>query len=223
MDRHAPALALVAGAVLGGAAAAFSLAVTGDVARSVLLGALLSYPFTAYAVYHDDDPTTVLPPTAVLALGCLLGAATALDVAVGGGASRAVDGLFLGLLLALPAAAYAAHYGVRGPSLPPRSVAVASTLAGAALAVGGGLAGAPATGAGSGLLVGLAGALYARSRGVGLDRRARRLAVAAGLALGGALVVVGAALGGPLGPWIAVAVAVVLGPGIYHALSVERF
>lgn len=226
MNRRAPELALLAGLVLALSIGGFALWATGDLTPSLLTGAALLYPFACYAVVHDDDPTTVLPARAVGLLGALAGALLVLDALVTGPSSATnpvaalLRGLFLGLLVALPPAAYAVAYGDSRSRIPPRPAFAAALALGLLLVVAGTLAGT-AFGAAAGGLLALAGGLYARERGYRPGHDARLAGVGGGVLVGTALVVLGLTRDGAVLPSVLAAVGVVLAPGIYYALTVE--
>lgn len=230
VNRYVPELALLAGGVMGVSFAGFSLWATVDVTRSLLAGVGLLYPFAAYAVYHDDDPTGVLPPWPVLATASLLGGLILLDVAFGVGtggtptggigARGALTGLALALVVVLPPAAYTVVYGSRPDWLSSRGVVVSAGVCGFLLPLVGALVGNPLFGALDGLLVGLAGGFTGRAWGYRPTRRTGlRLLTAGGLAAT-FVVGVGIATGDP-GRWLIAALVFLLGPALYHALTVE--
>jgi hypothetical protein len=223
VNRRAPELALLTGLLLAAPIGVFALWATGDLSRSLLTGVGLLYPFAVYAVYHDDDPTTVLPPRIVAAAGTLVGVATVADSVAT--AASAVDvaalrGAFLGLLIAAPAWAYAVGYA-RPRSLPEWQVLlVGGGVAGAALLLAGVLLATP-FGAAAALVVWVTGALAARRAGFVASADTRLGAVAAGIVLGVA-VLFAALLTGSVSPAAVIsAVALALAPAVYYGLTVE--
>jgi len=222
--RHAPALVLLTGAVLGVGAAAFGLASTGDVPRSVVTGLALCYPAAAYAVRHDDDPTGLLPPRPVAVSGCLLGVALP-ALPVGGHPApdlgTALYGIALGLAAALPPLAHAAVYGSPPAWLGARRTAAATTAAAVLLSAAAVASDAPGFGGAAALATFLAGSLYAHHRGVRVGRRTRRGAVLAGIGVGiacGALATAGTRPAG----LATVGIVAALGPGLAVALTAPR-
>ncbi|ESP88633.1 hypothetical protein K933_07958 [Candidatus Halobonum tyrrellensis G22] len=218
-----PELALVTGVFLAVSLGGFALWATRDVSRSLLAAVVLLYPFALYAVRYDDDPTTVLPPRAVGAAGALAAAAVVADTlvrATDAPLAAALRGLFFGLVVALPPVAYAARYGARAAPGRARAVLAGSALGGGGLVFAGAVAGS-VFGPAAGLLVALAGALYAHEHGVRTDRTTKLAGVAAGLLLAAVALVAGlSAAESPLA-YVLAAVALVLAPGTYYALTVE--
>lgn len=211
------------GLVLGGGTAAFVLfagALEFGLAAAVHPAALVlagfGYPFAAYAVVHADEPRNALPPTPVLAAAVALGLVLAvLGVELG----RPFFGLFAGLCLALPPAAY--HVGYADPVNPLS--ADATFLAGAATAAAvlfGGLAwGELLFATADALLLFVAAGVYRDRRG---SRRGGpdRLAVVGG-AVAVSLLAVAYGLfvaADPL-PALAVSLAVVVGANVYYRLT----
>jgi len=90
---------------------ATALVFSGSLYQAVLAGAVLCYPFAAYAVVHDDEPTTVLFPQPILIGGAIAGLLVLLDVGRVGTPRAIMYGASLALLVFLPAAAYSVVYG----------------------------------------------------------------------------------------------------------------
>lgn len=226
MNRRAPELALLAGLLLSLSIGGFAFWATGELTPSLLTGAVLCYPFARYAVVHDDDPTTVLPPRAVGLFGVLAGTLLVFDSLATGPSPAAnpvaalLRGLFLGSLVALPPAAYAVARGASVSDVPPRPVFAAALAFGLLLVVAGALA-ETAFGAAAGGLLALAGGLYARERGYRPNHDARLAGVGGGVIVGGALVVFGLARDEAVLASVLAAVGVVLAPGVYYALTVD--
>jgi hypothetical protein len=222
MSRRVPEFALVTGVVLALAFSAFALAVTGDIPRSALTGAAFLYPFAAYAVVHSDDPTDVLPPDLVLGVAVAVAGFVAIATAlagVGDASDRLFFGLFVALVISLPAAAYHVRFGRRvNPLSPRRTVAATGGVALAILALG--LAtGSAVYGSVDALLVFLGGSLAGDARGAPPDRRTRRTFVAFGALLALALVGAGWVRALPLGDALVAGMAALLGPSLYVALT----
>jgi hypothetical protein len=221
VTRRVPEFALVVGVFLAASVLLAGLLFADDATLTVLLAAAVGYPSVAYAVVHADDPTDVLPPRAVLVVGVLLAATGALVVGLTARVAlpgRAFLALLVGLVLGLPAAAYRVRYGTAtGPA--PGVVAAGAILGGTGVLLAGLLVRAPVYATAAGLVVGLAGGLYASARGYRASHRARRRSLLAGLGVGTLLVGVGVATGVPLASALAVGVAATLGPAVYHALA----
>lgn len=225
-SRRVPEFALVTGAFLALSFLVAGLALTGDVVRTLLTSVVILYPFTAYAVTHSSDPTTVLPPRVVSALAVVVGVVLAGAVinaaAPGAVATELPYALLLGTLVVVPPAAYHVQYGDRtdrlNPLTPVRTAAATSVVAVAVLGYGL-LVGGAVFAAATALLVFLAGAIYARSRGAHLTVRTRRRLVAGG-AVGGVLVVfVGVARGQATASWVLVGLCLVAAPTLFYALT----
>ena len=201
--------------VLGVAAGGF-VAWTGRPADAVLVAAVATYPFAAYAVVRDDDPTTVLPPAAVALAGLVVWLAAPLGALVSG--NSVIGAVTLGTVLASPPVAYAVRYGERGP--PPRVVLVAGVLVGLGWSTLS-LATENAAGAFVGPLVALGGAGYAWHRGSRYSRARRGGAVVAGVLA--ACVTLGVTALGHVstGPALVGAAAFVLAPTLFYAATLE--
>ena len=134
------------------------------------------------------------------------------------------------MLVVLPALAYVVEYGSAGtvggsrraPGPSPRAMTLLTSGVGLAFLLYGLVVGGTLFAAADALLIGLAGGLYGARRGV-RPIRDRRAAVAAGALLGVVVVAVGAASVVDLGDAVVVGTTVVLGPGVYYALTSERF
>lgn len=224
MARHVPEFALVTGAFLGVTLFVVGAAFTPNLALSVTFAGAVLYGFVGYAVVTDDDPTGVLPPWPVLVGGAVLGLGGFAAVLVTRGVPpipRAFRALVLALGFALPAAAYYVHFVPDSTPVPPAWAAVLAPVLGVVLAVAGLVAGATLPAAAAGLLVALAGALYANARAYRPSRARTRLAVGGGVVVGAAAGAAGVAAGAPPGDALVVALAVVLGPAVYYALTAE--
>lgn len=221
MNRYAPELALVAGGLLAAVFGGFVLFSLGEVHSAVVAAAVVGYPFAAYAAHTSADPTGVLPPRVVVAVGALAAGVVFFDVvrSFPAGTRTLLFGWLLALCVFLPVAAYGGRYGSLPTVLPSRPVAAVTTLAAAGI-VALGASAAPLYATASSLLVFLAGALFADARG-GLGRRRRRQLPLAGLLTASALVVVGTLLGGPLEPWVLGALVAAFGPLVAYGLTAE--
>ncbi|WP_253737364.1 hypothetical protein [Halohasta salina] len=220
MNRYAPELALVAGALLGVVFGGFVLFSVGEFYSAVVVGAAFGYPFVAYAVHTDTDPTTVLPPRPVVAVGGLLGGGILVDVVrlFSPPTAALLFGLPFALGVVLPLAAYAARYGSPPAWLSPRRVEWACTVGAAGLLAAGIAAGAGVSGAVSALLVYVAGGVFA-VRSAPPSRRHQRRRLVAGLVAAAGLVIVGVTTAGLPDPWVTAALAAVFGPLLVVALS----
>ncbi|MFW6321013.1 MAG: hypothetical protein ACOC0Z_04125 [Halohasta sp.] len=220
MNRYAPELALVAGGLLGVVFGGFALFSVGEFYSAALVAALCCYPFGAYAIHTDEDPTTVLPPRVIVAVAGVVAVGVVVDVLRLSSASAGslLFGLAVGLVVFLPAAAYATAYGDPPAWLAPRPVEIGATVLAFALLAGGIASGAAASGSVSALLVFVAGTTFA-ARSTGVDPRRRRRLPVAGLLLAAVLLIVGVARGGPLDPWVLASLAAVCGPLGYVSLT----
>lgn len=221
MNRRAPELALLTGVLLAAPIGAFALWATGDLSRSLLTGVGLLYPFAVYAIYHDDDPTGVLPPRAVAAAGTVAGAVLVADAAATvGDAGATLRGTFLGLLVAAPAWTYAGAYAPNRALPDGRILLLAGAVGGATLLLAGLSLGTP-FGAAAALVLWITGAITARAAGFAATPTARLGAVAGGVVLGVA-VLFAALFAGSVSPAaILSAVALALAPAVYYGLTVE--
>ncbi|WP_224333067.1 hypothetical protein [Haloprofundus halobius] len=226
MSRHVPEFALVTGALLSLSLLVSSLVLTGDVLRTTLVAVLLGYPFAAYAVVHDEKPTNVLPPMAVLALGALVGLVLLAEATLGGvRTTTPLAGFTFGVLLALvaflPPLVYYLRYGTAVNPLSPTRTAFGCLGVAVGLLAVGFFADTALYATADALLVSLTGALYAARRGALPSPSTRRLCVLGGVAAGVCLLAVGSALGVALDEWVVVAAALMFGPSAYYALTVE--
>lgn len=221
MNRRAPELALLTGVLLAAPIGAFALWATGDLSRSLLTGVGLLYPFAVYAIYHDDDPTTVLPPRAVAVAGTVAGAVLVADaVATAGVAGATLRGAFLGLLVAAPAWTYAVRYAPARALPDGRVLLLVGAVGGAALLLAGFHVETP-FGAAAALVLWITGAIAARTAGFAATPTARLGAVAGGVVLGVA-VLFAALFADSVSPaTVLSAVAVALAPAVYYGLTVE--
>jgi len=220
MNRYAPELALVAGGLLGTVFGGFVLFSVGEFYSAVIVCVLFGYPFAAYAIYNDDEPTTVLPPRAVTGVAGLAGVGVVLDVLRL--SSTTLGSLLFGFLLALvvflPVAAYAAQYGTPPTWLKPRLVERTGTLLAVGLLAAGIASGASTAGSISALLVFLAATLFV-ARSTGVSRRRRSVVPVAGLLTAAGLLAVGVVRSGSLDPWVTAALAAAFGPLLYIVLA----
>lgn len=199
--RRVPELALAVGVALAAPAALF-VALFDAVVTAALVGAALLYPFAAYAVVVDDDPTTVLVPDYVLAGTAAAGGLTLL---AGLAALEPLYGAVAGLVVALPGVAYHLRYGEPVSPVGPAATLALSGVVAAGLLAAGALAGDPALGAVGAVLAALAGADRYRLRGGPLSAGAERAAVAGGVA-GVVVVVLGSVLAGAAAAGVVLAV-----------------
>lgn len=224
MNRYAPELALVVGGVLGAAFGGFVLVVLGEFYSAAVVCAVCVYPFAAYAVHTDNEPTTVLPPRGVTVLAALVAVGVVVDSLRVFGPS--FETLLLSSLLAvgifLPVAAYASRYGEPPAWLGPQVVEMSCSVLAVGLLVGS-IATAVAAGAVSAVVVFVAGALYHSRMGTRRYPQRRRVYwPAIGFVVAAGLLAVGATTGGSLDRWMAGALAAVFGPLIAVALTTAR-
>lgn len=128
MSRHAPELALVVGALLALAFAAYGLLFSDAVLATLLVSVTLLYAFATFAVLRDDDPAAVLRPRPALAAA---GAFGALTFAYGVAVSQPLFGLLVALLAVVPVVLYHGRYGSGTSPLSPRVTLVSAVLAAA--------------------------------------------------------------------------------------------
>jgi hypothetical protein len=208
MSRRVPEAAPLVGLVLAFAFALFGLLFSSNHLGTLLVSALILYPFVAFGIVRSETPEDVFVPDYVLAAG-FLGSAPLLlyGIAIG----QALFGALVALVVGVPPALYHARFGESvNPLSPDQSLAVGLL----------GTAGLLAYAAMSNLLVGSAAAAllgaaavdYRRQRGGPIERRTRTIALVGclgggllafgalvmsgrpteGLAAGGVLVVIGA-------------------------------
>ncbi|WP_411965185.1 hypothetical protein [Haloferax sp. YSMS24] len=217
MAERVPEFALLIGVFLGLSATVSAAVLTGTLFRPLLFGAVACYPFAAFGVVRSEDPTDALPPTYVLGVGVALGVLTLGSALLERPSVGLVPGLLAGTLVVLPPAAYATHFGADvNPLSPSQTLAVCATIG--ALFLGA----APLVGSLSavlGLVVALSGALYANARGFRPTHRQRRLGIVAGVVAGSAVAWFGLAMRLPLGATTTAAVALVLAPSLFVALT----
>lgn len=205
--RPVPEAAPVVGVVLAFSVVLFGylFAPPGTLLPTVLVGLLLLYAFTAFAVVRTDHPERVLAPDAVLAVGVLCSV-----LVVGYGLSVAGQpafAAFVALVAVLPTALYHARYGERVNPLSPRAT-LAAALAGAlGLLALGVVVSDPAMGAADAVLLVLAAADYRDVRGPPMDDLVEAGLVAAclggaGLAVVYFVFVAGQAATGVLVGWV---------------------
>lgn len=132
MNRHAPELALVVGALLALGFVAYGLLFSEAVLATLLVAIALFYPFAAFAVLRDDDPTSVLHPRPTLLVA---GAFGVLSFAYGVAVAHPLFGLLVGLLAVVPVVLYHGRYGRTASPLPPRAT-LALTILAAVLVLG---------------------------------------------------------------------------------------
>lgn len=140
MSRRVPEAAIVVGVLFASAWLAFVVLVERErllrepaaLLPVVLVAALLCYPFAAWAVHVDDDPTRTFPPVTVAAVAGVVALVPVVAGAVGG---QPLFGLLVATAVALPPAAYALAYGNALP--PARATLAVGTVVGVAVAAAG--------------------------------------------------------------------------------------
>lgn len=220
MNRYAPELALVTGGLLGFVFGGFVLFAVGEFYSAAVVCVLLGYPFAAYAIHTDDEPTTVLPPRAVTAVAGLAAVGVVVDVLrlFAPTVESLLVGILVALLVFLPVAAYATRYGTPPAWLGPRVVEAGGTLLSVGLLAGGLISGAAVLAAISAVAVFVATMLFT-ARSTGVSPRRRRLVPVSGLLAAAGLLAIGVVSGGPLDPWVTTALGAVFGPLLYIALA----
>jgi hypothetical protein len=208
MSRRVPEAAPLVGLVLAFAFTLFGLLFSSNHLGTLLVSALILYPFVAFGIVRSETPEDVFVPDYVLAAG-FLGSAPLLlyGIAIG----QALFGALVALVVGVPPALYHARFGESVNPLSPDQSLTVGLL---------GTAGLLAYAAVSNLLVGSAAAAilgaaavdYRRQRGGPIERRTRTTALVGclgggllafgalamtgrpteGLAAGGVLVVIGA-------------------------------
>ena len=220
MTRRVPEFAVVTGVFLGVSALVSGLVLGWGLYATVVVGAAASYPFVAFGIVRDDDPAATIPPRWLLAAGTVVAVAGGVGVLVddptAGGVLAAT---LVAFVLGAPAAGYAARFGADINPISPQLTVLVGAAAGLALVVAGLAVGTAVVGGAAGAIVGVGAALYGTERGIDLDARTERLAVAAGGVVGVGIVGVGVAVGGPLGGWLLSGIAVAVVPSLYAALT----
>ncbi|WP_049985082.1 hypothetical protein [Halobellus rufus] len=223
MSRRVPEFAVLIGIFLGLSVVVTGITLGWGLYATVVLGALVSYPFVGFGIVRDDDPAATLRPRWLLAGGVVVAAAGSLGVVLedptAAGLLRAA---LVGLVLVAPPAGYAAHFGAGVNPLSPRTSVAVGAATGVVLAISGPLVGEPLVGVAAGVLCALGAALYGAARGVDFERRTKRRAAAAGGVVGLGIAAVGVVTAGPLGEWLLVGVAVAFVPSLYAALTMDR-
>ena len=220
MAERVPEFALLIGVFLGLSATVSAAVLTGTLFRPLLFGVVVCYPFAAFGIVRSDDPTAALPPTYVLGVGVALGVLTVGAALLERQSVGFVAALLAAAVVVLPPAAYATQFGADVNPLSPTQTLVACAAVGAAF-----LAFAPLVGPLSavlGLVVGLSGALYANARGFRPTHRQQRLGIVAGAVAGVAVAGFGLAMRLPLESTTAAAMALVLAPSLFVALTRVR-
>ncbi|ELZ94975.1 hypothetical protein C440_07862 [Haloferax mucosum ATCC BAA-1512] len=219
MTERVPEFALLVGVFLGLSAVVSGVVLTGELFRSLLSGVVVCYPFAAFGVVRSDNPTEALSPRLVTVFGAVLGVVMLL-VALFERPDDILSGVVASLVVALPPAAYATHFGADVNPLSPGQTLAVTAAVGATF-----LASAPLFGtlnAVVGLLVGLPGALYADARGLRLTHRQRRLSIVAGVLAGVAVAWLSIVMRLPLAPTTATAAALILAPSLFVAITREE-
>jgi hypothetical protein len=222
MTRRVPEFAVVTGVFLGVSALVSGLVLGWGLYATAVVGAAVSYPFVAFGIIRDDDPAATLPPRWLFGAGSLVAVAGGVGVLVEDPTpSGALAAVLVVLVLGAPAAGYAARFGADLNPISPRYTVSVGVLVGIGLVVVGLAVERALVGGAAGAIAGLAATLYGTERGVDLDARTKRLAVAAGGVVGVGIVAVGVARGGALGEWLVSGIAVAVVPSLYAALTRE--
>ena len=222
MNRYAPELALITGGLLGVVFGGFVLVSLGEFYSAAVVCVLFGYPFSAYAIRTDDEPTAVLPPRIVTivagfaALGVVVDVLRLFALSV----ESLLVGVLVALLVFLPVAAYATQYGTPPAWLSPRLVETGGVLLAVGLLAGGLVSGAAVVASTSAVAVFVATMLFA-ARSTGVSQRRRQLVPVGGLLAAAGLLAVGVLGGGPLESWVTTAMGAAFGPLLYIALSTD--
>jgi len=223
MTQRVPEFALVLGLFFGVTLFVAGAVLTDDLLTTFLVAVLVAYPFVGFAAVRSADPTTVLVPGPTLAVGVGLGVAAAVGGALSGPLpASAFLGLALGLAVSLPAVAYAVHVDPPAPPVAPRTVVAASVGTGVIVMVAAVPAGAVPLGAVDGGLIALSGSLYGHRVGLRLAPRWRPRVLGAGALAALVVTAVGLFRAGGPGEWVFVAVAALLVPALFVALTDGR-
>ncbi|MGQ4556711.1 hypothetical protein [Halobellus sp. GM3] len=224
MTRRVPEFAVLIGVFLGVSVVVTGITLGWSLYDTVVVAALVSYPFVGFGVVRDDDPAATIRPRWVLAAGGTVAGLGALSVLLDRPALAPETPLvawLVGLVLFAPPAAYAVRYGADVNPLSPETTVLVGAAVGLALAVAGLLVDSPLTGVAAGAVSGLGAALYGTARGVDPDARTKRLAASGGGLIGLGIVAIGVVRGGALGEWLLVGAAAALVPSLYAALTAE--
>ncbi|QLD85335.1 hypothetical protein HWV23_06200 [Natronomonas halophila] len=208
MSRRVPEAAPLVGLVLAFAFGLFGLLFSPNHLGTLLVSALILYPFVAFGIVRSESPEDVFVPDYVLAAGFLASAPVFLYGIV---IQRALFGSLVALVVGVPPALYHARFGESVNPLSPDGSLAAGLLGTVGLlayaTVSDLLAGSAAA-----AILGAAAVDYRRQRGGPIDRRTRTIALVGclgggllafgalaaagrsteGLAIGGVLVVIGA-------------------------------
>jgi len=222
MNRYAPELALITGGLLGVVFGGFVLVSLGEFYSAAVVCVLFGYPFSAYAIRTDDEPTAVLPPRIVTIVAGFAALGVVVDVLrlFAPSVESLLVGVLVALLVFLPVAAYATQYGTPPAWLSPRLVETGGVLLAGGLLAGGLVSGAAVVAATSAVAVFVATMLFA-ARSTGVSQRRRQLVPVGGLLAAAGLLAVGVLGGGPLESWVTTAMGAAFGPLLYIALSTD--
>lgn len=220
VGRRVPEAAPVVGLLLGLSFAAYALLFAEAVLATVLVAVALTYAFTAWAIYHSPDPASVLLPDPVFAGAGLVGALTVVYAVMTDG--RVLFGLFVALVVVIPAALYHARYGEPLNPLSPLGTFAVAGVAAASVLIVGVLVKDPLLGAIDATLVLLAAEDYRHRRGDPLTLAAERATVT--VSMGSVVVALVYFLFVAGTPAIAVVVAAAfLVVGVYFAMNGRRY
>jgi hypothetical protein len=230
-NQYVPEFAVLVGVFLGLTAIISGIVLRWGLMATVCVCAVGSYPFIAFGVVRDTDPTTTIRPRWVLIIGTvigILGAVGTFRATLGGQRPIAatISSLFIGFILISPPAGYAASYGVNINPFSPQMTAGGCLVIGLGCMFAG-LFSLPLIGALLGAGVGVSGVVYATARGVAPTQQTkRRIAIISG-AIGIAVALIGI-IGmksiinnGHInsGEWIFVGATIALTPSVYAALT----
>lgn len=186
MSRRVPEAAPLVGLVLAFAFALFGLLFSTNHLGTLLVSALVLYPFVAFGIARSESPEDVFVPDYVLAAGFL---ASAPILLYGIATQQALFGALVALVVGVPPALYHARFGESvNPLSPDQSLAVG--LLGTAGLLGCGVFESLLVASAAAAILGAAVVDYRRQRGGPLRRQTRTYAVVA--CLGGGLLAFGA-------------------------------
>lgn len=188
------------------------------IAAGLVVAAVVATPFAAYAVWADDEPTTVLAPRVVGLAGVGVALATPIAFVDGRSTDGVATGVLAGVVLAVFPLAYAARYGTGGP--PARPTAALGVAVGGLVSLAAVVGGVPAAVA-VGVVVGLGSAEYARLRGLHVSPRACRRSVFVGLAVGVGTIAAGVAGVVPMAGALVGGVGFSLAPAVFYAAVLD--
>ncbi|WP_276997961.1 hypothetical protein [Haloquadratum walsbyi] len=230
-DQYVPEFAIIVGVFFGLATVVSGIILRWGLTATICVCAVSSYPFIAFGVVRDTNPTATIRPRWVLSIGTvigMLGAVGTFHAMLGGqdSVTATVSSLFIGFILVSPPAGYAVHHGVNINPFTPQVTAGGCLIIGVGC-VFAGLFSLPLIGVLLGTGVGISGALYATARGLTLTQQTKqRVAIISGV-IGLTIAFIGIAGGEYIGSngtvnggeWLFVGATLALAPSLYIALT----